>query len=47
MPRVMLMLFIAIAALVSSIMVIGLKLVSTIWDDAAVYENLRRLGMKK
>ena len=34
------MLFIAIAALVSSIMVIGLKLVSTIWNDAAVYENL-------
>lgn len=41
------MLFIAIVAFVSSIMVIGLKLVSTIWDDAAVYENLRRLGMKK
>ena len=43
----MLMLFIAIVAFVSSIMVIGLKLVSTIWDDAAVYENLRRLGMKQ
>ena len=42
----MLMLFIAIVAFVSSIMVVGLKLVSTIWDDAAVYENLRRLGMK-
>ena len=26
---------------------IGLKLISTIWDDAAVYENLRRLGMKQ
>ncbi|HIY18226.1 MAG TPA: hypothetical protein IAA44_02370, partial [Candidatus Blautia avistercoris] len=35
-----------IVAFVSSIMVVGLKLVSTIWDDAAVYENLRRLGMK-
>ncbi|MDD3490887.1 MAG: hypothetical protein PHR62_13490 [Paludibacter sp.] len=43
----MLLLFIAIVAFVSSIMVIGLKLVSTIWDDAAVYENLRRLGMKQ
>lgn len=43
----MLMLFIAIVAFVSSIMVVGLKLISTIWDDAAVYENLRRLGMKQ
>lgn len=43
----MLMLFIAMIAFVSSVMVIGLKLVSTIWDDAAVYENLRRLGMKQ
>lgn len=43
----MLMLFIAIVAFVSSVMVIGLKLVSTIWDDAAVYENLHRLGMKQ
>ena len=43
----MLMLFIAVVAFVSSIMVVGLKLVSTIWDDAAVYENLRRLGMKQ
>lgn len=42
----MLMLFIAIVAFVSAIMVIGLKLISTIWDDATVYENLRRLGMK-
>lgn len=29
----------------SEVMVIGLKLISTIWDDAAVYENLWRLGM--
>ena len=43
----MLILFIAIVAFVSSIMVVGLKLISTIWDDAAVYENLRRLGMKQ
>lgn len=43
----MLMLFIAIVAFVSAVMVIGLKLISTIWDDAAVYENLRRLGMKQ
>lgn len=43
----MLMLFIAIVAFVSSIMVVGLKLISTIWDDAAAYENLRRLGMKQ
>lgn len=43
----MLMLFIAIVAFVSSIMVIGLKLISTIWDDVTVYESLRRLGMKE
>lgn len=43
----MLMLFIAIVAFVSAVMVIGLKLISTIWDDAAVYENLQRLGMKQ
>lgn len=43
----MLMLFIAIVAFLSSIMVVGLKLISTIWDDAVVYENLRRLGMKQ
>lgn len=43
----MLMLFIAIVAFVSSIMVIGLKLISTMWDDAMVYENLRRFGMKQ
>ena len=41
------MLFIAIVAFVSAVMVIGLKLISTIWDDAPVYENLRRLGMKQ
>lgn len=41
----LLMLFIAIVAFVSAVMVIGLKLISTIWDDTAVYENLRRLGM--
>ena len=33
----MLMLFIAIVAFVSAVMVIGLKLVSTIWDDTKVY----------
>lgn len=43
----MLLLFIALVAFVSSIMVVGLKLVSTIWDDAAVYENIQKLGMKK
>ena len=43
----MLMLFIAIVAFVSAIMVIGLKLISTIWDDAEVYDDLRRLGMKR
>lgn len=43
----MLLLFIALVAFVSSIMVVGLKLVSTIWDDAAVYENVQKLGMKK
>lgn len=43
----MLMLFIAIVAFVSAVMVIGLKLISTIGDDAPVYENLRRLGMKQ
>lgn len=42
----MLMLFIAIVAFVSAVMVIGLKLISTIWDDAEVYRDLRRLGMK-
>lgn len=42
----MLMLFIAIVAFVSAVMVIGLKLISTIWDDAEVYNDLRRLGMK-
>lgn len=43
----MLMLFIAIVAFVSAVMVIGLKLVSTIWDDTEVYDDLRRLGMKR
>lgn len=43
----MLMLFIAIVAFVSAVMVIGLKLISTIWDDAKVYHDLRRLGMKR
>lgn len=43
----MLMLFIAIVAFVSAVMVIGLKLVSTIWDDTKVYHDLRRLGMKR
>ncbi len=42
----MLMLFIAIVAFVSAVMVIGLKLISTIWDDAEVYRDLQRLGMK-
>ena len=41
------MLFIAIVAFVSAVMVIGLKLISTIWDDAEVYNDLRRLGMKR
>jgi len=43
----MLMLFIAIIAFVSAVMVIGLKLISTIWDDTEVYNDLRRLGMKR
>lgn len=43
----MLMLFIAIVAFVSAVMVIGLKLISTIWDDTEVYNDLRRLGMKR
>lgn len=43
----MLMLFIAIVAFVSAVMVIGLKLVSTIWDDTEVYNDLRCLGMKR
>ncbi len=43
----MLMLFIAIVAFVSAVMVIGLKLISTIWDDSEVYNDLRRLGMKR
>ena len=42
----MLMLFIAIVAFVSAVMVIGLKLISMIWDDTEVYNDLRRLGMK-
>ena len=42
----MLMLFIAIVVFVSAVMVIGLKLVTTIWDDREVYNNLERLGMK-
>lgn len=41
----MLLLFIAVVAFVSSIMVIGLKIISTIWDDAIVYDSLRKLGM--
>lgn len=43
----MLMLFIAMVAFVSAVLVIGLKLIRTIWDDAAVYDNLWRLGMKR
>ena len=42
----MLMLFIAIVAFVSAVMVIGLKLISMIWDDTEVYNDLQRLGMK-
>lgn len=41
----MLMLFIAIIAFVSAVMVISLKFISTIWDDAVVYDSLYRLGM--
>lgn len=43
----MLLLFIAIVAFVSSIMVIGLKIISTILDDTIVYESLIKLGMVK
>ena len=43
----MLMLFIAVIAFVSAVMIIGLKLISTIWDDSEVYGDLRRLGMKR
>ena len=43
----MLMLFIAIVAFVSSIMVIALKIISTIWNDSYVYNSLERLGMTK
>lgn len=43
----MLMLFIAIIAFDSSIMVIGLKLINTIWNDVNVYDNLQKLGLKK
>ncbi|MGF7012144.1 putative ABC transport system permease protein [Lachnospiraceae bacterium PF1-22] len=43
----MLMLFIAIIAFFSAIMVIGLKLLGTLWNDAAVYDNLAKLGMKQ
>ena len=43
----MLMLFIAILAFVSAVMVMGLKLISTIWEDAEVYDDLWRLGMKR
>lgn len=40
----MLILFIAIIAFVSSIMVIGLKILSTIWDDSITYKSLMKLG---
>lgn len=43
----MLLLFIALVAFVSSIMVIGLKIISTLWDDAVVYDSLQKLGMTK
>jgi len=43
----MLLLFIALVAFISSIMVIGLKIISTIWDDATLYDNLQKLGMTK
>ena len=43
----MLMLFIAVVAFVSAVMVIGLKLISMIWDDTEVYNDLQRLGMKR
>ena len=43
----MLLLFIALVAFISSIMVIGLKIISTIWDDAIVYDNLQKLGMTR
>lgn len=43
----MLMLFIAILAFVSAVMVMGLKLISTIWEDAEVYDDLWKLGMKR
>ena len=42
----MLMLFIAVIAFVSAVMVIGLKLISIIWNDTEVYNDLQRLGMK-
>lgn len=40
------MFFIAILSFVSSIMVIGLKLISTIWNDTGVYDSLHKLGLK-
>lgn len=43
----MLMLFIAMIAFISSIMVIGLKIIGTIWNDKDVYKSLSRLGMKQ
>lgn len=43
----MLMFFIAMITFISSIMVIGLKIIGTIWNDKKLYEDLMRLGMKR
>lgn len=44
---ILLLLYIAIIAFISSIMVVGIKILNTMWQDKEVFKNVIFLGMKK
>lgn len=44
---ILLMLYIAVIAFVSAIMVVGIKILNTMWQDKSVYKNITFLGSKK
>lgn len=43
----LLMLYISVIAIVSAVMTIGIKILSTMWQDKVVYKNITFLGVKK
>lgn len=44
---ILLLLYIAVIAFMSSIMVVGIKILNTMWQDKGIYKNVTFLGMKK